>query len=404
MPQAYFNVTHEHKKPLTLESAIIVNMVDSWSAVHNTTVTKLNPASNTVVLDDGKELTYKALVLAPGFDSKVDNIPGLKGFDEGPENNNTYAHCIDNFSRAARNFYNGYYSRGGDLVTYSPAYPYKGEGTDFYSLYYESFLRQDKMLEIVPAGSRVVHITPNKTIMPMPYANEVVLDECHKRGIEVMFGWEMTSIQEDEQGNKTMTLRNVDTGEVVEKDYTGACINPTSKPHQWLVDAGVTDAMGMVDVNKYTLQHNKYDNIFAFGDCISGDLTRTMSAVISAAPVVKNNVLQYVHGKEPNGVWDGFSQQILHLGTRQTTVFSHKHDFEPTTMNHWAPHYGPLSAFYARLAARQQLNAGIAYLDHKKNHGAPYGSFPQRFDELEHNEYLASKGIDANEVRFGGEK
>jgi len=69
VPQAYFNVTHEHKKPLTLESAIIVNMVDSWSAVHNTTVTKLNPASNTVVLDDGKELTYKALVLAPGFDS-----------------------------------------------------------------------------------------------------------------------------------------------------------------------------------------------------------------------------------------------------------------------------------------------------------------------------------------------
>ena len=61
-----------------------------------------------------------------------------------------------------------------------------------------------------------------------------------------------------------MTLRNVDTGVEVEKSYTGATVNPTSKPHQWLVDAGVTDSTGMVDVNKYTLQHQRFENIFAF--------------------------------------------------------------------------------------------------------------------------------------------
>jgi len=105
-----------------------------------------------------------------------------------------------------------------------------------------------------------------------------------------------------------MTLRNVDTGVEVEKSYTGATVNPTSKPHQWLVDSGVTDSTGMVDVNKYTLQHQRFENIFAFGDCIAGDTTRTMSAVISQAPVVKNNVLRFMHGKEPNGLWDGFSQ------------------------------------------------------------------------------------------------
>ena len=137
------------------------------------------------------------------------------------------------------------------------------------------------MLDLVPQGGRVVYVTPNKSICPFPYANEVILDECAKRGIEVQFGWEMLSIQEDACGNKTMTLRNVDTGETIEKDYTAATVNPTSKPHQWLVDSGVTDSMGMVDVNKYTLQHKKYENIFAFGDCIAGDLTRTMSAVIT---------------------------------------------------------------------------------------------------------------------------
>ena len=307
VPQAYFNVIHEHKKFLTLESANIVNMVQSWSGVHNTTVEKLDPENNCVELATGKVLNYKTLVLAPGFDTHVDKIPGLREFDEGHEDNNTFAHCLDSTDRAKRNFYNGYYSRGGDLINYSPALPYKGEGTDFYSLYYESFLRQDKMLDLVPAGSRVVYVTPNKHIMPFPYANEVTLDECHKRGIVMMMGWELLSMQEDDKGNKSMTLRNVDTGETMEKDFSAATVNPTSHPHQWLIDAGVTDATGMVDVNKYTLQHNKYENIFAMGDCIAGDLTRTMSAAIGQGPVVKNNVLRFLEGKEPNGVWEGFS-------------------------------------------------------------------------------------------------
>ena len=260
------------------------------------------------------------------------------------------------------------------------------------------------MLDLTSQGNRVVYISPNKTIMPFPYANEIALDECHKRGIEVLLGWEMLSIQQDACGNKTMTLRNVETGETAEKPYGAATVNPTSKPHQWLVDAGVTDSMGMVDVNKYTLQHNKYENIFAFGDCIAGDLTRTMSSIITQAPVVKNNVLRLLQGQEPNGVWDGYSEQVLHLGTRSATVFSHTHDFEPTTWNHWAPHTGPLSALYQRASARSTLNAGIHYLDYKKSHGAPHNSWPETFDELEHNEILQKKGIEADEVRFNGGK
>ena len=51
------------------------------------------------------------------------------------------------------------------------------------------------MLDLTSKGNRVVYISPNKTIMPFPYANEIALDECHKRGIEVLLGWEMLSIQ-----------------------------------------------------------------------------------------------------------------------------------------------------------------------------------------------------------------
>ena len=151
-------------------------------------------------------------------------------------------------------------------------------------------MRQDKLINGAAAGARVQYWTPNKFIYSFPYANEVALEECAKRGVECYFGWELLSVRED-AASKVAVFRNVDTGETIEKDFVGATVNPPSRQHQFLLDAGVCDAQGQVDVNRYTLQHRKYENIFAIGDCISGETTRTYTGAIHQNPVVKHNVL-----------------------------------------------------------------------------------------------------------------
>lgn len=89
--------------------------------------------------------------------------------------------------------------------------------------------------------------------MQFPYANDVVLDECHKRGIEVNFGWEMIQVKTDEHGQKLAVFKNVDNGTIIEKDFFTAVINPPSRPHKELVDSGITSSEGVVDVNPHTL-------------------------------------------------------------------------------------------------------------------------------------------------------
>jgi len=42
---------------------------------------------------------------------------------------------------ADRNYYHGWSHNHGDMLCYSPKAPYKGEGTDFYALIYEDFMR-----------------------------------------------------------------------------------------------------------------------------------------------------------------------------------------------------------------------------------------------------------------------
>lgn len=242
--------------------------------------------------------------------------------------------------------------------------------------------------------------TPNKYIYEFSYANDVAFEECAKRNIEVMFGWEMIEVKRSEVGEKIAVFRNVDTNEEIEKPFFSAMINPPSETHQVLKDVPhLCDANGGVDVNKYTLQHKHYENIFAFGDCIGGNTTRTQTAAMSQEPIVKNNVLNYLHGKDCNAIWDGYSYMPMYLGHSYCTAFSHLHDFEPAPRNHMVPHYGIFSRMYFGRQIKTSQKEAEAFSDGKKNHGPPHFHYAASFDELEHSELLAAKGLTPDEVR-----
>ena len=82
LPNAYFQVTNAGIKELDLESASVSAQVKSWSRTDvGAKVVKYMPDENKLVLSNGREYTYKALVLAPGFHHSVDNIEGLNDLD-----------------------------------------------------------------------------------------------------------------------------------------------------------------------------------------------------------------------------------------------------------------------------------------------------------------------------------
>lgn len=399
-PQAYFGVAHSHMPELKLESGTVSSQIDTWSKIEaHQSVTKINPEKNHIHLSNDKKFTYKALVLAPGFDHSSKYIKGLEDMEKGHEMENVFVHVLDHKARVNRNFWNGWNNTNGDLICYSPKFPYKGEGTDFYALYYEHFMRQDKMLGRSAANARIQYWTPNKEIYQFGYANEVALDECHKRGIDVILGWEMLEVKKNEHKQKIAVFQNVDTKEIIEKPFNAACINPPSKPHKFLAEAGLTDAAGLIDVNKYTLQHKKHENIFAFGDAVGFETTRTQEGAMNQCPIVKNNMLNYLQGKDCNAVYDGATFMPFLLGHSYASSFQHLHDFEPAAMNHYVPHYGVFSKFYFGRMMKSSLAAGTNYSGFKKHHGPPYGYFSAEYDNLEHNEYLISKGIKPEEVR-----
>jgi hypothetical protein len=209
----------------------------------------------------------------------------------------------------------------------------------------------------------------------------------------------MMGFRLNEHGEKIATFKNVDNGDEIEKDCFAASINPPSKPHQELADAGLTDSNGLVDINKYTMQHNKFSNVFAFGDCISPiEHTRTQSAAVAQCPIVKNNIKNFLEGKELNGIYDGYTFLPFLVGHSYASSFTHHHDFEPSGMNHVVPHYGVFSNFYFGRMIANGLAQGESYSSFKKNMGPPYKHFNPRYPPAEHNDYIKRKGINMSEI------
>ena len=69
-------------------------------------------------------------------------------------------------------------------------------------------------------------------------------------------------------------------------------------PVDALKDSPLSDAAGFVNVNKDTLQHVKYPNVFSLGDCSNVATSKTAAAVAAESEVVRRNLMSYVNGKE----------------------------------------------------------------------------------------------------------
>jgi sulfide:quinone oxidoreductase len=65
----------------------------------------------------------------------------------------------------------------------------------------------------------------------------------------------------------------------------------------FLKESPLSDAIGWVDVDKNTLQHKKYSNVFGIGDCTNVPTSKTAAAVAGQSGVLKRNLLMHMAGK-----------------------------------------------------------------------------------------------------------
>lgn len=73
----------------------------------------------------------------------------------------------------------------------------------------------------------------------------------------------------------------MDTKEKVTRTYDFLHVTPPMSAHAYIAESGLADGNGYLDLDKHTLRHKKYPNVWGLGDCTNLPNSKTAAAVFA---------------------------------------------------------------------------------------------------------------------------
>lgn len=281
-------------------------------------VATFSPETNTVRLASGAEVGYDQLVVAPGIQldwHKIEGLPGNVG-KGGIVSNYSYD-TVNSTWEALRSF------KGGNAVFTMPPVPIKCAGAPQKILYLaDEALRRQGVRE----KSNLVYMAAGAGIFGVPKYAATLRAVVARKGIDARFRQNLVAVRPDA---KDAVFRHLDTGEETVLRYEMLHVVPPQSAPDFVKRSPLADAAGWVDVDKYTLQHVRYPNVFSLGDASSLPTSRTGAAIRKQAPVMVENLLAFRAGEPPTARYDGYSSCPLVTGYGKLVLSEFDYDGNP---------------------------------------------------------------------------
>ncbi|BCW20273.1 hypothetical protein NtRootA9_29810 [Arthrobacter sp. NtRootA9] len=269
--------------------------------------------SNTVTLASGSTVAYGQLVVCPGLQYDWDDVPGLAAAVHSPHGATHYEFDL---APKAWTLLSGLTE--GTAVFTMPAGPIKCGGASQKPMYLAcDYWRQQGVLDKI----RVVMVQPYPTVFGVPEVDRELDRKIAEYGIELWTDSELVSV---DAAGRLATVRNLKTGseETLGYDVLNA-VPPQSAP-DWLKATDLpaaSDKGGFVEVDRQTLRHLRYPNIWSLGDAAATSNSKAGGALRKQTKVLARNLVAARKGKAPTQKYNGYSVCPFTV-SRDTVVFA----------------------------------------------------------------------------------
>ncbi|KAI9019070.1 sulfide-quinone oxidoreductase [Hyaloraphidium curvatum] len=251
-------------------------------------VAKFDPERNKLSLDDGSDVSYDFLVVAAGLQTDFGRVKGLKEALEDPSS--PVATIYDfRFADKAYELVKGF-QRGTAIFT-SPAGVIKCGGAPIKMMFLsEDYwrkhgVRHQMKVEYCPAGPAMF------AVQKYSDALNILREE---RKVNASFGHELVEV---DAAAREAKFKNP-AGEIVTKHFDFLHVAPPFHAPDFVRESPLADpASGFVEVNKETLQHTRYGNVFSIGDSSNLPTSKTIAAITAQAPVLTHNLATMIRAR-----------------------------------------------------------------------------------------------------------
>ncbi len=280
--------------------------------------TEFLPDENVVTIGDGRRVGYDYLIVAPGLQIDWDKIPGLQ------ENIGRHGICsnydyryVDYTWECIRNF------QGGNALFTMPNTPVKCGGAPQKIMY----LADDHFRKTgVRDKTKILFTSASNSIFAVPRYAKTLEKVIERKGIETRFQHNLVELRTDP---KEAVFQRLDTGETVVLPFDMIHVTPPMSAPDVLKHCPLANEAGWVDVEKYTLRHVRYPNVFSLGDASGAPTSKTGAAIRKQAPVVVANLLAVMRDAPVTARYNGYTSCPLVTGYGKLVLAEFDYDKNP---------------------------------------------------------------------------
>ena len=284
-------------------------------------VSSFQPDENKITVHAGTQIQYEFLIVAPGIQLNWNEI---KGLEESIGKNGVCSNY--SFDTAPYTFECLKNAKSGRAIFTSPHTPIKCGGAPQKIMYIAAdYFRKNNLLkniqvEFWSGGTKLFGVKKyedalkkviSKYSIKEHYFNKLVeIDGSNKRAKFIGFG-----------------AHNKDIETWI--DYEMIHVTPPQSAPDFVKNSPLANASGWVDVDKHSLQHTKYKNIFSLGDASSLPTGKTGAAIRKQAPVLVQNLMSMLSKHSMSASYNGYSSCPLITGYGKLILAEFDYDNNP---------------------------------------------------------------------------
>jgi len=282
-------------------------------------VDSFKPEENKITLSDGKDISYDYLIAAPGIQLNWSEIKGL------PETLGKNGVCSNySFQTAPYTWECIQNTKGGKALFTNPHTPIKCGGAPQKIMYLAAdYFRKNKIktqVEFWSGGTRVFGVEK--------YEN-TLKDVIVRYGINTHFFVKLAEIDGPNKKAKFVGIGEANKDQEYWEEFDMLHVTPPQSAPDFIRNSPLANTAGWLDVEKHTLQHQVYKNIFGCGDVANLPASRTGAAIRKQAPVLVSNLLSVMNGKTMTAFYDGYSSCPIITGYNKLVLAEFDYNNQP---------------------------------------------------------------------------
>jgi sulfide:quinone oxidoreductase len=280
--------------------------------------TEFDPANDEMVTAGGRRLRYRFLVVAPGIQIDWHAIPGLQdGIASGPVTSNWSYDTVGKTWELIRGF------KGGTALFTLPATPVKCPGAAQKIMY----LADDHFRRTgVRNRTEIIFASAAGGIFGVPKYARTLNRVLARKGIQTLFRHNLVEVRAEKQ---EAVVEDLDSKERRTIRFDLLHVAPPQSAPDFVKRSPVAGAGGWVELDKHTLQHVRWPNVFGLGDASDLPTAKTGAAVRLQALVVAANVAAVAASQQLPALYDGYTACPVVTGYGRLVMAEFDYELRP---------------------------------------------------------------------------